>query len=88
MRWGALERLQLRGKDVGREGISRICGLLADIHLKPARGRRDEYDEPQLLFQELTGGFQGDAGPAFFDGVLQPYAQVRAGCGRLGSGGA
>lgn len=75
-RWGAVERLQLQGADLGRQGISRICGLLADIHLKPARGKRSELEEALLLFKELAGGYGRSAGPAFFDGVLQPYVQA------------
>lgn len=90
--WSELERLE----GVGREGITRVCSLIKDIHLHPLRrselGCPNDYQELNRLFIQLTQGTAaaeaGLAGPAFFDDVLQPYTQVNLGsCKEGGQGG-
>jgi hypothetical protein len=80
----------------GREGISAVCSHLATIHLKQAKGRPNEYEELERLYRQLTegcaaagaaagagGAAAAAAGPAFFDGVLKPYTEVRLAAYRL-----
>ena len=93
-RWGELERME----GVGREGISAVCSHLATIHLKLAKGRPNEYEELERLYRQLTegctaagastgagGAAAAAAGPAFFDGVLKPYTEVRLAAHRCSS---
>lgn len=80
--WGDLEREPRVRRDV----ISRVCGLLATIHLRQARGSSNEYEDLEKLYRSLTRVVgPGAAGLSFFDGVLQPYVKVwRCGWVRLG----
>lgn len=66
---------------LGRDGISRVCQILATLHLRKSKGSGNEFDDLQRLFMVLTkasvGAADNTAGPAFFDSVLEPYAKVR-----------